>query len=525
MTLSRREFVTGSIAAAAGLALKPSLLRARVPVRRENRRVVIIGSGFGGGVSALRLAQAGVGDILVLERGKRWPTGPNAETFPAISNGMKHALYYGTAPVPFPGLNRSLLPEGYAGLLEAHVSPNLLVLNAAGVGGGSIAYQGMTLQPSRAVFEETFPAGLDYDQLDRVYYPRVARMLGVQTVPDQLLNTPTYYQHRVFRDRAKAAGYHVEKIPMPIDWSWALRELKGEMKPSYTNGDCPLGINNGGKHSVDVTYIAQAEATGNVTVAPLHNVVRIGRKGNGLWRIEVDHTDVHGTVLEQKVITTKNLILSAGSVNTTRLLLKAQYEDTIRDLPDAVGHGWGSNGDRILSWTNTVEDFGAVQGGPVVFDSKDWSDPRLANTICQASVPPLGLDSRTAIIVGFGVSEARGHWTYNPATDLVDLHWKHEADSELHKRILERMRNIIGTHGVLGDTYVPAPMTWHPLGGACMQEVADLEGRVYDLPGLYVLDGSLMPGTTAACNPSMSIAAITERAMDKIVKTEVGVTI
>ncbi|MDF2468330.1 MAG: cholesterol oxidase, partial [Rhodococcus erythropolis] len=63
---------------------------------------------------------------------------------------------------------------------------------------------------------------------------------------------------------------------------------------------------------------------------------------------------------------------------------------------------------------------------------------------------------------------------------------------------------------------------WHPLGGACMNSVCDLDGRVLGQRGLYVLDGALLPGNSAACNPSMTIAAVAERALENIVKDDVG---
>ena len=73
------------------------------------------------------------------------------------------------------------------------------------------------------------------------------------------------------------------------------------------------------------------------------------------------------------------------------------------------------------------------------------------------------------------------------------------------------------TDGILVDTNAVAPTTWHSLGGACMGTACDLDGRVREQRGLYVLDGALIPGNTGACNPSMTIAAVAERAMDNIV--------
>ncbi|WP_407812536.1 hypothetical protein, partial [Staphylococcus aureus] len=93
--------------------------------------------------------------------------------------------------------------------------------------------------------------------------------------PDELISSPNYEAARVFARNAARSGLPVSKIPMPIDWNFALAELRGEMKPSYTNGDGALGVNNGGKHSVDVTYIAAAEATGLVNVETLHQVTDV----------------------------------------------------------------------------------------------------------------------------------------------------------------------------------------------------------------------------------------------------------
>ncbi|MFJ8951048.1 GMC family oxidoreductase N-terminal domain-containing protein [Streptomyces sp. NPDC102340] len=528
---TRRALLTGATALATAAAL-PAPVAAAAPARvrltREEHRVVVIGSGFGGGVAALRLAQAGV-PVTVLERGRRWPTGPNAETFPHVSGLDKRVLWYGTLPEAVRPLARLIgTPLGFApytGLLEPVLGENILSVCAAGVGGGSLVYQGMTLQPSEAVFNTWLPEGLDYRRMDRVHYPRVARMLKAATAPDQLIDSPNYFASRVFGERVRKAGYGLEKIPMPIDWDYALAELRGDMKPSYTNGDCALGVNNGGKHSVDVTYLKQAEATGKVTVATHHNVTSVARAADGRWEVHVDRTDDSGTVLEQKVLTTRALIMAAGSVNTSKLLVRAGATGAVPDLPDGLGEGWGTNGDRIYAWTSLQEDFGGEQGGPVVYGSKDWADPATANTVIQASLPPLGLDIRTTMLVGFGVSPDRGRLRYNAASDSVSLHWPTGGDDTSYRAIHQRVTKISQGLGTLIDTNSLVNSTWHPLGGAPMGTVCDLEGRVQGQRGLYVLDGALIPGTTGACNPSMTIAAVAERAMDSITAKDVGTVI
>jgi cholesterol oxidase len=530
--------VAASESAKAGAATTARARAALVPVLTSTQRAVVIGSGFGGGVTALRLAKAGV-KVLVLERGKWWPTGPDAQTFPHAAAPDSRDLFYTSYndALALLGINR------YVGLLETVSGDNITAVVAAGVGGGSLVYQGMTLQPSEEVFSAWFPSGYDYSQLDSVYYPRVASMLQLETAPDALINSPNYQTSRAFAAGVEAAGYNLSKIPMPIDWNYALDELKGWMTPSYTNGDCALGVNNGGKHSVDVTYIAQALATGNVKVQVQSNVTRIARASSGKWQVYVNVTNSSGTTLYQEIITTTALFVNAGTVNTNRLLLHAAAVGDIPDLPGALGQGYGSNGDQIYVWSGAKGQFTTPEGGPVVYGSKEWDDPAIANTVIQASLPPVGYDLQplenlapgltvlgepllvnlnSTMLVGYGASATRGQFTYNSSTGAVDLHWPATGDATLAARINQRITAIAGKGATLTNTNSLFNSTWHSLGGACMNSVCDLEGRVLGQKGLYVLDGALMPGTTAACNPSMTIAAIAERAMDQIVKNDVG---
>ncbi|MEW6475754.1 MAG: GMC oxidoreductase [Actinomycetota bacterium] len=519
--ITRRGFLAGAVGVglSVGAVSRSAAQGGRVPVNRQECRAVVIGSGFGGGVAALRLAEAGV-PVLVLERGIRWPTGPNAETFPHAAQ-PDHRVSWMCSPVlgPVPAPNC----EPYTGLLERVRGNGLDILCGAGVGGGSLVYQGMSLQPSEEVFNTHFPEQLDYRLMDRVYYPRVARMLRLATAPDELIESRPYRPARLFADHVRRAGYPLSKVPMPIDWSYALRELRGEMKPSYTNGDCALGVNNGGKHSVDVTYLARAEATGRVTVETLHNVTDVALAPDGRWQVFVDRIDTRGRVREHKIITTRALIMAAGSPNTTRLLVRAAAKRQIPDLPDELGGNWGSNADRICVWTNLAEDLGSPQGGPVIYASRDWADPETANTVIQASLPPLPVNSRSTMLVGYGVSSGRGRFVYDSGADDAVLQWPRDGDAVAWRHIHTRMARITGPAGTLLDTTALDTTTWHPLGGASMGTVCDLAGRVLGHRGLYVLDGALMPGNTAACNPSLTIAAVAERAADELIARDVGV--
>jgi cholesterol oxidase len=204
--ITRRSFLAG--AAAAGVALaSPRVAQAQtrlasaLPVTREDHRAIVIGSGFGGGVAALRLAEAGV-PVLVLERGIRWPTGPNVETFPHAAAPDKRFLWYQSDPQLF---GRPIL-EPYTGLLEAVPGDNMTALCAAGVGGGSLVYQGMTLQPAEAVFNTHFPEELDWATMDRVHYPRVAKMLQLAVAPEELIASQNYGAARAFARNVKRAG-------------------------------------------------------------------------------------------------------------------------------------------------------------------------------------------------------------------------------------------------------------------------------------------------------------------------------
>ncbi|HEY0453125.1 GMC oxidoreductase [Actinophytocola sp.] len=522
--LSRRRFLgatagaTVGAAAAAGIsrtvaAASPATSAPRTDLRR---RVVVIGSGFGGAVTALRLTQAGI-PVLLLERGIRWPTGPNAETFTRMFSPDQRSAWLRTSPVLTGAPPAVFAP--FTGILDRIDGDGVDILCGAGYGGSSLVYHGMTLEPTEAVFAQVLPQ-LSWGELHRTYYPRVARMLRLATIPDDVLGNSRYLSNQVFVDKIRAAGLSPSRIPMPIDWNYARAELTGAVKPSYTTGDVIYGVNNGGKQSLDVTYLAAAEATGLLEVATQHVVNGVALNAQGKWVVSADRINTGGTTLEQKVITADALFMGAGVAGTNRLLMRAKAHGTIPNLPDGLGTQVGTNGDRIYSWSDPSVNTGAFQGGPACVGVKDWANPSTALTIVHGPIP-IPVEAHLMSVIGYGVTPVRGAFHYDTAKDDAVLNYPHNAETELNLAIKNKISQIFPS-GTLTDTTDVDATTFHPLGGAPLGSVCDQYGRVRGHRGLYVMDGALIPGNTAACNPSMTIAALAERNLDTIVRTDVG---
>ena len=484
------------------------------PHATEDHRVLVVGSGSRRNRRA-PTAEAGV-PVVVVERGA---AGPPAERghLPQRGDPRRTRTVVPLLPEVF-GRPR---PPRHTGLLEASVGENMTSVCATGVGGGSLIYQGMALQPTEELFHTWFPGAIDWRRMADEYYPRVARMLRLAQAPDELIDSPTYAASRVFARRVRDAGLPLRKIPMPIDWNYALAELRGEMRPAYTNGDSSLGVNNGGKHTVDVTYLARAEATGLVDVRPLHDVRALHRLPDGRWELDVEVLDTAGHLL--RTLTLRAPASSWPPDPSAPPPCSPARRHRRRHRPARRRRrGLGHQRRPHLPVDRPHRRLRGRPGRPGGLRSLNWDHPRTAHTLIQASLPPFGADAHTTVMVGYGVTPTAAASSTTRSGSRSHPLARRRRRRHPARHIDPTARRIVGPTGHLTDTNRMLNSTWHPLGGAAMGSVCDLDGRVLGQRGLYVVDGALIPGTTAACNPSWTIAAIAERALDRIARHDVG---
>ncbi|RJL31927.1 GMC family oxidoreductase [Bailinhaonella thermotolerans] len=489
--------------------------------------MVIIGSGVGGSIAAFRFARAGIENV-VLERGRRWPIRPGGGTFPSLTRPDHRLLWLdGRPPVqaldhlpllsPLIRTATAALPR-YPGLLEVLVADTLVILCSAGVGGTTLSYAGMLPQPRPEVFHRVFGGSLDYGELDRTYYPRARRRMRATPFPDDVLRHTRYRSDRLFGEAARAAGLDVERLDLGFDFDVIRAELDGRVKPSASVGDYLLtGCDSGAKTSMDRTYLARAEATGRTKVRPLHRVTAIAANRDGTFRVSADRLDLAGRVVERAVLTCDKLVMAAGAVHTPRLLVTARDTGALPRLNEHVGGDWGTNGDQAPTIKTLLAGTGAPQGGPPAFIARNADA-----TASIENVPlPLPVDAGAMLCLGMGLPDRLGRWHHDAANGRARLAWTPGSDATAGRetgRLAARTARHIPGGGVVVNPSAVYAITAHPLGGAVLGRATDPYGRLHGYRGLYCLDGALMPGSTAAVNPALTIAAVAERCLDHILR-------
>jgi cholesterol oxidase len=512
--------------------------------------VVVVGSGFGGGIAACRLAEAGK-RVCVLERGKRW----QAKDFITDAERAPEMLWH-----------KRLNPGG---LLDMRFMRDITVITAAGVGGGSLVYANVQLRTPADVFEHGWPAAITRAELDP-WYTKTEEALMPMATPTE----PALPKVAAFAAAGRHVGKEAEPLPLAVHFGEPREHpFSGVHQEGCQNlGNCNAGCPVNARNTVDITYIARAEQHG-AEVLPGRLVKRIdppGRAG-GNWKVGFDGLGEE----DDGSVEAPTLVLAAGTLGTTRLLLENRRR--LPGLSPALGSHFSGDGDglgmaidpRAADVQGARNDFGPVMTSKLDYTAErglivaDGGLPAYVQVLIDAArgvnvirgwrrwllrlrvaLTHVGLsdqalrprdvhlagtepDDDSLIFLMIGRDAADGRMRLTPILRRFDIRWDMTASQKLFDN-LERTSREIAEGADAEPFYVleGGPFskyaTVHPLGGCPMSEdpaagVVDDLGRVHGYPGLHVLDGSIVP-TALGVNPSKTIAALAERGAARLVE-------
>ncbi|MFF3488631.1 GMC oxidoreductase [Streptomyces sp. NPDC002701] len=533
--VSRRRFIagTGSVLGSAALAGHGTpghaATTAATAVIEPGAHVpaLVIGTGYGGSVAALRLAEAGV-DVHMAEMGMAWDTpGSDGRIF-ANTTSPDYRSYWLRTRTKQPLSNFLGFPidrdvPRHTGILDAEEMGGIIVYQGRGVGGGSLVNGGMAVTPRRENFGAVLPS-VDADRMYSVYYPRANQNLGVGTVDPAWFETADCYQYaRVGRRHAQRSGFPFVFVPDVYDWDYMEQEAAGTVPRSALAGEILYG-NNHGKKSLQKTYLARARATGRVAVSPLHKVTSVAPATGGRYRVVIDQLDTTGATTTTKTVTADRVFFAAGSVGTSKLLVRLRATGALPGLNSEVGKGWGDNGNVMCGRANHLWDpTGALQSSIPCCGIDNWA---AGGAFAEVAPLPTGIETYASFYLSITRNPHRAQFSWNASAGRVELNWQtawKQPSIDMAKTIFDRINakegtiyrtDLFGTYKIWGDH-----LTYHPLGGAVLDRATDNYGRLHGHPGLYVIDGALIPGNTTV-NPFVTITALAERNIEAIIAAD-----
>jgi len=538
--VSRRTFLGAAAVGAAGVgAVAVGVDRTRhsqVPAATDGRphyEAIVIGSGYGGGVTALRLGQAGK-STLILEKGRLWNAADeDGKRFSRMLPPDTRAGWFTEMPpslvTSFQGISiedvvaRNASPQPIqAGICEKVDYGAHSVFRGIGVGGGSLVNAAIAAVPTESQIRETFP-DIDPAEFLGTYIERAKSSLRISYRDmDWFEQAPCFQYARVGRKYAEAAGYGVDYNGSAYSFDYLKKEAAGEVPRSSLNFEQEYGSNYGRFGSVDQTYIADALATGRVTLKPLTEVTDIERAPNGEWLVRTREIDRWGKVVEQSEVVGTQVYLNAGVLGTNKLLLRARDTGKLPDLSTEIGRGYGNNGDLMVAHALADDDPAGVDQslmGMINLDGRDDPDNPVYASIFSIPLPVETHALGYYVMVKTG---DRGTITYDAAGDAINIDWPEQFTDNQIGRAQQVFDRVTQANGVTyrddffgGKTF--AAHTVHPMGGCVRGLATDGYGRVNGYDNLFVNDGSLLPGHLG-CNPYMTITALAERNIEAILQ-------
>jgi len=515
---------------------------------------IVIGSGFGGSVSALRLVERGY-DVLLIEKGKRF----TEDDFPKSNWDLKRWFW---------------MPElGMKGIFKMSFFKHVTVLHGVGVGGGSLVYANTLPKPKRDFFQAASWAHLSDDwqaELDP-HYETAKRMLGATPNPTKTKGDKILEE--IAAEIGKSGGVEPtdvavffgtpgERVPDPFF------DGEGPDRVGCTHcGACMTGCRVGAKNTLDKNYLYLAEKRG-LTLRAETEVTALRANNAGGYVVETLATDGSGREI---AFTADKVVMSGGVMGTVPLLLKMQQDPKgLPNMSKQLGEAVRTNSEALIGVISTepnqdftkgvaitsilhtdehshVEPVRYGQGsdffrlmalphapGPTVFS-------RIVGTIRGFMREPVrwakaltvrDFSKQSQVLLYMRTLEGtlsmrlgRNVWTGFKRGLVTNLDDPNQAPSAFMKEatdLAERWaRKVKGvTMGLLTETLLGVPSTAHILGGCCMgadasEGVIDSSHQVFGYDGLYIIDGSAVSANPGV-NPSLTITAMAERAMSLI---------
>jgi cholesterol oxidase len=520
---------------------------------------VIIGSGFGGSVSALRLTEKGY-RVRVLERGKRY----RDEDFAKTNWNIRKALWA-------PALR-------CFGILQISPFRDVFVLHGSGVGGGSLGYANVLMAPGDEMFSAPAWRHLaDWKSLLLPHYDTAKRMLGVA------VNPRIWPADVLLREIAGELGTADTWQPTPVGTFFGEPDDEGEeVADPYFGGEgparsgcihcggCMVGCRYNAKNTLVKNYLYLAEKWGAEVEAEaeVRDIVPLPAGQPDGARFEVVYRSSSALMFKgQRRVRTRNVIAAAGALGTLRLLFRCR--DVTGSLPkisQRLGDLVRTNNESLLGVIarddtsdysqgiaitsivhadaiTTIEPVRYSAGssmmrlltGPIIDGGSGLS--RLARSVWEIISRPADFArthfrrrwaQRTTIILAMQTDDTKLRFRFGRSLFTLfrrglvshpDPESGHPSAIEISRKVTRRFAEKIGgiPAGSINESLLGIPMTAHILGGcpfgrSAADGVVGLDCQVHEYPGLYAIDGSIVPANPGV-NPSLTITALAEYAI------------
>ena len=510
---------------------------------------IIIGSGFGGSVSALRLSEKGY-KVLVIEKGK-WRKGKD---FAKTNWDFKNWLW-----LPF---------LRFYGIMKITITRHISILSGVGVGGGSLVYANTLPVPKSTFFRTGSWAELnDWENELKPYYDTALKMLGANKNP--ILFDGDKALLEVAKDLGKEDQFSATNVGVYFgkpNETVADPYFNGQ-GPERTGcnfcGACMTGCPNNSKNSLDKNYLYLAQGLGAKILAEKEVIgVKALDDHDGQTGYEIEYRDSTKLIKKKSKVTAKGVIFSGGVLGTLNLLFKLK-RNLLPRISHRLGHDIRTNNETLVSVSSLDKDINVSKG--VAIGSILHTDENSHLEICRygegsdawkLSHLPYGTSKNHfvrffQVIFNFLKSPVKYFKIYfknSWAKKTVVLLFMQTLDSKLifKKGIFGGISSKVGTGkkpsayipesialtskyqekvngkpvSFIGEALLGIPTTAHILGGAVMgatsdSGVIDKDNKVFGYQNMYVIDGSMISANPGV-NPSLSITAIAERAMARI---------